>query len=120
MVEETKEPRVEEVNNHITPAPEEPSLPPDIEFPKISDSASATLFPDLRSRDSLVNILSFLELQDLVAMVKLNKFAYHFICNEKNREQILSWDLPKEEESRINNYILSMLNQSEEIEPTKE
>ena len=103
-----------------------PSLPPatqtpteempDIELPKIDPPHIPHLFPQTSNIATLTNILSFLEIPDLINVTKVNRYAYHFIIDTNTRKRILSWELPREEESRVNNYILSMLAQSEEVQ----
>ena len=58
---------------------------------------------------SLINMLQFLPLQDLVNCAKVSKYLFLFIINDENRQRILNWKLTAEEESLYQAFILSLI-----------
>ena len=77
--------------------------------PKVAEGSSGSVFPGLTGVNQQVAILSFLHYKDVIKMIKTSRDAYHFIMEEGVRRRILSWKPEKEEETRINNYILSLI-----------
>lgn len=84
--------------------------------PEVGEPTCDFMLPNLKSRQALIKILSYLPIKDLVASTKLNRFAFKFILDEENRKSILSWDLDKTEETRINNYLISLIQTTDEKE----
>ncbi len=84
--------------------------------PRINKPDVEYLIPGLSSRDSLTTILSYLPIKDLVNACKLNRFGFHLVMDEDVRTKILSWELDKTEETRINNYLISLIQTTDENE----
>ena len=84
---------------------------------EVGEEGPSIFLSEKMSTSSQTNILSFLQIGELVRMLKVNRFAYHLITNDQNRRRILTWTLHKDEELRINKYILTMLAQNNEFYP---
>ena len=80
----------------------------EVKWPEVEDPKSDKLFPTLKSRASLLNILSYLHIHDLTRLLKVNRFAYRFIINYDNRKNILQWKMPKQDQDKITDYIIDM------------
>eukprot|EP00831_Metopus_contortus_P033062 TRINITY_DN2655_c0_g1_i6.p1 TRINITY_DN2655_c0_g1~~TRINITY_DN2655_c0_g1_i6.p1 ORF type:complete len:101 (-),score=19.63 TRINITY_DN2655_c0_g1_i6:60-362(-) len=77
--------------------------------PKTGEPKADTVFPGLTGVNEQIAILSFLDYKDLVKIAKVNRFAFQFVMEETARKRIQHWKPSKEEETRINNYILSLI-----------
>jgi hypothetical protein len=78
-------------------------------IPKIGAPTTSGIFPGLSGVNEHISILSFLHYKDLIKILKTCRQGYSFIMDEAVRRRILGWKPEKEEETRINNYILSLI-----------
>jgi len=78
-------------------------------IPKVGEPTAKSIFPGLAGVNEQIAILSHLHYKDLVKVVKTCRQAYCFIMDETVRRRILHWKPEKEEETKINNYILSLI-----------
>ena len=93
------------------PAKEEDKKTEDalIRTPKVGEPTSKSIFTGLTGVNEHVAILSFLHYRDLIKVAKSSRYAFNFIMDAQARKRILGWKPDKEEETRINNYILSLI-----------
>ncbi len=78
-------------------------------IPKIGEPTTNSIFPGLVGVNEHASILSFLSYKDLIKVTKTCRQGFNFIMDETLRRRILHWKPDKEEETRINNYILSLI-----------
>ena len=78
-------------------------------IPKIGEPKESSVFPGLSGVNQHVAILSFLHYRDLIKVVKTSRQAFHFIMDEETRRRVLNWKPERDEETRVNNYILSLI-----------
>ena len=92
--------------------PKEEQKKPESDYekmPKVGEPTTDSIFPGLSGVNQHVAILSFLHYKDLIKVLKTCRYGFHFIMDESVRRRILHWKPEKEEETRINNYILSLI-----------
>lgn len=77
--------------------------------PKIDEPKSATPLPGLRGVNEHITIFSYLHYKDLIKLAKTSRAAFKFIMDQDQRKGILHWKPDKDEETKINNYILSLI-----------
>ncbi len=80
-----------------------------MKMPKVGEPANTQIFPGLSGVSEPIVILSFLHYQDLIKLAKTSRAAYNFVMDMQARKRILHWKPDKEEETRINNYILNLI-----------
>lgn len=78
-------------------------------IPKVDDAKADSSLPGLHGVNEQITILSYLHYKDLIKVAKTSRFAFKFVMDQDTRKGILNWKPEKEEETRINNYILSLI-----------
>jgi len=94
------------------PAAKEEQKKPEADYekvPKIGEPTTGSIFPGLSGVNEQVAVLSCLHYKDLIKVAKTCRQGFSFIMDESVRRRVLHWKPEKEEETRINNYILSLI-----------
>ena len=104
-----EEPKKEEPKKEEVAKKEEAKGNQYLNLPKTGDATTNTIFQGLTGVNEHVAILSYLHWKDLIKVAKTCRMAFQFIIDEDTRKRILSWKPDKDEETRINNYILSLI-----------
>ena len=88
-----------------------------VELPVVGEPKTDYLIPKLKSKNSLINILSFLPVKDLVEMTKTNRYVYKIVMNEETRKKnILRWDFTFEEEQLLNTFLTDLTNENSQYD----
>lgn len=78
-------------------------------IPKVEEPKSSNVFPGLQGVNEQITIMSFLHYKDIIKIAKTSRAGFKFVMDQDSRKGILCWKPEKEEETRINNYILSLI-----------
>ena len=79
-------------------------------FPKVERvPPESHPFKQLQSKDSLINILSYMELPVLVEVAKCSRGMFWFIIDEENRKRIMNYKLTEIETNKIVEYLLKLM-----------
>ena len=88
-----------------------------VEVPVVGPPKNDFLFNKLKSKNSLINIVSFLPIKDLVEATKDNRYVYNIVMNEDNRKKnILKWEFTFEEEQLLNTFLTDLTNENSQYD----
>ena len=84
---------------------------PKQDIPIVGDPKYDHLYPGLKSKNSMLNVLSFLPIKDLVECTKVNRYIYKIVMDEDTRNnRILFWDFSYDEEMIVNKFLNEITN----------
>ena len=78
--------------------------------PNFGEPTAMGIIKDLKGIEEQIAVLSYLPYKSLINVAKSSKYAFNFIMHRPTRKRILCWKPEKEDETKINNYIMNYIN----------